>query len=485
MSKNSQRSSIPTSHTLWSPSDTVKDAAESLGIFNLNEEAAKNLAMDIEYRIHEILDQASKFMRHGKRRTLHTSDIDRALKVLNLEPLYGYDVSRPLVFKEALVGAGQNLYYVDDDEVDFEKLINEPLPKVPRFSTFTAHWLAIEGVQPAIPQNPSPNDIKNILPINRGSMENMFSLINDEVKEDTNEEFTSTGPSVSSNISNQKQGLEVKPLVKHVLSRELQLYFDKIVEVLLNQEETKEAELLRNSALQSVRADPGLHQLVPYFIQFISETITKNLKNISLLSTMLELIYSLLMNESLFLEPYVHAIIPCILTLLLAKKIGNVDDELQKQQQLALRELSASLLERVIEDFGSSYSTLKPRITRTLLRAFVSVNNTTPGTQYGALLGLRGLGSEVIRIVVLGNVINWSSTFLEKLQQEDQVFLIDTLIETLRVLTKEGKLVKDMKTENGIDNERLKQRVGDLIADRIQACDDAQDIYWGIFFGEV
>ena len=32
----------------------------------------------------------------------------------------------------ALYGPGQPMFYVEDDEVDFEKLVNAPLPKVPR-----------------------------------------------------------------------------------------------------------------------------------------------------------------------------------------------------------------------------------------------------------------------------------------------------------------------------------------------------------------
>ncbi|KAF6016121.1 Transcription initiation factor TFIID subunit 6 [Brettanomyces bruxellensis] len=94
MTSNHSSTKVPSSHTLWSPYDTVKDVADALGVTNqLNEEVAKNLAMDVEYRIHEILEQAMKFVRHGKRKVLTVEDINRAMKVLNLEPLYGYDVS--------------------------------------------------------------------------------------------------------------------------------------------------------------------------------------------------------------------------------------------------------------------------------------------------------------------------------------------------------------------------------------------------------
>jgi transcription initiation factor TFIID subunit 6 len=34
------------------------------------------------------------------------------------------------------------------------QIIEAPLPKAPLDSAVVAHWLAIEGIQPAIPENP-------------------------------------------------------------------------------------------------------------------------------------------------------------------------------------------------------------------------------------------------------------------------------------------------------------------------------------------
>jgi transcription initiation factor TFIID subunit 6 len=65
--------------------DSVKAMAESVGIANLNDEAAKVLAEDITYRIRNILQDALKFMEKGKRRKLTTQDFDYALKVKNIE----------------------------------------------------------------------------------------------------------------------------------------------------------------------------------------------------------------------------------------------------------------------------------------------------------------------------------------------------------------------------------------------------------------
>lgn len=86
--------------SVWNP-DNIKDVAESVGIGTLNEEVLQALCSDIEYRLSVVLDEALKFMRHRKSGTLSTQDISQALRVLDVEPLYGYESTRPLKFGEA------------------------------------------------------------------------------------------------------------------------------------------------------------------------------------------------------------------------------------------------------------------------------------------------------------------------------------------------------------------------------------------------
>ncbi len=121
---------------VWNP-DNVRDVAESVGISALSEEAVRALAQEVEYRVGQVVVEAMRFMQQGKRTVLGTQDISQALRLLDVEPLYGYESTRPLRFGEASLGPGQPLFYIEDEEVDFEKLINAPLPKVPRDMSFT------------------------------------------------------------------------------------------------------------------------------------------------------------------------------------------------------------------------------------------------------------------------------------------------------------------------------------------------------------
>lgn len=80
------------------PKDSVKDVAESLGITNLRDNIAMALATDIEYRIRDIVQSASKYMKHAKRSRMTTSDIDNALRQKNIEVCTFYFLTIAIVW---------------------------------------------------------------------------------------------------------------------------------------------------------------------------------------------------------------------------------------------------------------------------------------------------------------------------------------------------------------------------------------------------
>ncbi|KAI9880892.1 MAG: hypothetical protein M1830_009960 [Pleopsidium flavum] len=429
--------------SVWNP-DNIKDVAESVGIASLSNDVVENLSRDVEYRLSQVLEEALKFMRHSKRTTLSTQDISQALRVLDVEPLYGYESTRPLRFGEASIGPGQPLFYVEDEEVDFEKLINAPLPKVPREISFTAHWLAVEGVQPSIPQNPTSADSRN-------------------------QELVPKGPGANSSLAaiNGNDNVAVKPLVKHILSKELQLYFEKICSAILDEANDE----YRVAAFASLRSDPGLHQLVPYFVQFVAEKVTHNLKNIFILTQMMQLTSAMLDNESLYVDPYIASIVPPVLTSLVGRRLGDPSSSLA---HFPLRDLAASLIGLITKKYGRTSHTLKPRLARTCLKHFLDPNKPL-GTHYGAIMGLQAIGGpDVVRALIIPNLKVYESVIKDEIvddgpRRAEAEMVLGAIFAALRTLEDERGEMMNGQSGNGGEEMKAKlvEKVGELMGTKV------------------
>jgi len=448
-----------TTGSVWNP-DSIKDVAESVGIASLSTDVVDHLTRDVEFRISQILEEALKFMRHAKRTTLHTQDVSQALRALDVEPLYGYESTRPLRFGEASLGPGQPLYYLDDEEVDFEKLINAPLPKVPREITFTAHWLAVEGVQPSIPMNPAPADAArndSLLPKGAGAAAAHLAA----------------AAAGADNVS-------VRPLVKHVLSRELQLYFEHVCAALLDEGNAE----YRAAALASLGGDPGIHQLLPYFVQFVAEKVTHGLRSLFVLTQMMHLVAALLDNANLAVDPYVASLVPPVLTCLVGKRLGAAADAAGPTVSTGspaappphyhLRALAASLLQLLCRKrYTASMPQLKPRLARALLKHLLAPVPQPLGTYYGALLGLCDIaGADGVRTLVLPNLKALGEVLAEAPAGPELDELLGAIMKGLTKLEAEaprfgsGGFGADGTVSAEMLGE-LEERVGGLVAARI------------------
>jgi transcription initiation factor TFIID subunit 6 len=189
---------------------------------------------------------------------------------------------------------------------------------------------------------------------------------------------------------------EVKPLVKHTLSKEFQVYYETITQSIINSTE----EAIRLRSFESLSKDSGLQSLLPYFVRFINEKITQNLKNLFILNSMMWMVKCILENPNFFIEPYLHQLMPSIMTCIVGKRLCQ--DPLN-EDHWSLREFSSLLTSEICKRYGDSYHTLQPRIAKTLLHAFLDPSKPLT-THYGAIIGLAMLGKEVIRLLLLPNV---------------------------------------------------------------------------------
>jgi len=344
---------------------SIKHVGESVGV-RANDEIATKLAEDVEFRMREVIQEAIKFMRHAKRTRLKTVDINNALRVLNVEPLYGFNASEPQRWN--FHKATADIYTQSDKELPIETVLSMDMPPCPWEPSLACHWLAVEGVQPAIPQNPAPNQ-RQLLPRKR--------------KADGSE-------------------VEVKPIVKHVLTKELQLFFQQAIKGIRAVVQPPAVDSpLKEAVLTSLASDPGLHQLLPYLSQFFADEVMQHLRDLPLLTSLLRMVWSLLQNqEHMHVEPYLHQWMPVLLTCLLGKRLCVYASE----DHWRLRDFAAQIIARICERYGTAYSSMQPRITRTLIRAFLDPLKPLT-THYGAVVGLAALGPTVLETLLMPHLL--------------------------------------------------------------------------------
>lgn len=371
--------------------ESIKIMGESVGISNLNEDAAGWLSQDLEYHLKEIIQNSRKFMCHSKRRQLICSDIDNSLKTKNIEPLYGFDSSDYIPFRHTS-GGGKELYYTAEKEIDLLNLLSSPLPRVPCDVTLKTHWLSIDGVQPAIPENPPLCTLEaQQKEASAMALPNMKK--SDPVTHLRDLKFSKKEHSKDMIVSHEWSSL--KPLQAHSLSLEQQLYYKEITEACIGMASEQKCQ----EALGSLSTDPGLYQLLPQFTSFINEGIKVNLtkRKLNTLKHLLKMVSALLENSTLSLEKYLHELVPSVLTCLVNKQVCPRPEA---EDHWSLRDLAAKILSKICQKYNNSVNSLQTRLTRMLSQA---LRNNTQGlaVHYGAIMGLVELGSEVVSSLVV------------------------------------------------------------------------------------
>lgn len=370
--------------------ESIKVIAESIGISTLSDDAAKELADDISYRLKQVIQDSAKFMNHGKRQKLTTSDVDHAMKIKNIEPLYGFYSADHIPFRFAS-GGGRELFFTEEKEVDLTELISGHPVKLPLEVTLRAHWLCIDGVQPTIPENPPPiskelQKVEAIDPITK---------LNKTSKEKGD---TSGKPAIGKfHKLRNVETVHVKQLATHELSVEQQLYYKEITEACVGADEGRRAE-----ALQSLASDPGLHEMLPRMCTFIAEGVKVNVvqHNLAILIYLMRMVKALLENPSLFLEKYLHELIPSVSTCIVSKQLC-LRPELDNHW--ALRDFAARLMAQICKNFNTSTNNIQTRITRMFASA-INNDKTHISSLYGAIEGLSELGPEVIKVFIVPKV---------------------------------------------------------------------------------
>lgn len=252
------------------------------------------------------------------------------------------------------------VYFLEDEEIDFDKALRDEKVILPKMVSWHAHWLAVEGIQPLTIDNPPRPPLSEQKSRKQSPPRSVLAPV----------------PAASA-LQPGAQNRKYKP-TKHVLSRELQIYYSRLNAALLPTAATsvsaastttqpnganagaagattamgedgapvpevtmqpvgqpnaaptmqqQQQAARRAAALASLQYDAGLQNLLPYIVRWVGQSVVTAIRNSDggseserrqrelaiageTLEVMLKVIHALIQNERLFIEPYVSLIHP-------------------------------------------------------------------------------------------------------------------------------------------------------------------------------
>lgn len=299
------------------------------------------------------------------RRRLYAADINLALQMRGCERLYATNV----------VAAEKDDAY---KKIDLEAYLRQEATLEPPTEVAAhRHWLAVDGVQPEIPENPDPAQ---------------------------RTETTAGGAAAAA--ATDGTGLEVHRLQAKMLSEELQLYYTRVHLALERGNATPETADQQEIVLQSLARDTGLQELVPFLVRYIQAEIHRRIGNVEHCRTLVRAATAMLRNPHLHLELHMHELVPALFSCVVAKRLpGN---------HWALRRDAAMALLTTCQVFGKDYANLQAKILQPLCNALAPERGLA--SRYGGLAGITLFGPKAIDAYLLDTILAYWETW-EQLQK--------------------------------------------------------------------
>lgn len=344
-----------------------------------------------------VIDRAGKLAFHSKRQHLTPMDVVAA----SGEQGYGGAALPQLLH----VPDADLLYRFEADLSASETVRAQQLPAAPLEVGVAQHWLAVDGVQPATAENAQPRRAAAASagrgphgPVSRGGtiLAAMPSTGGGAVAGGTAQALESPG------------GIAAGLPLKHSLPDELQLYYSMVRRALQHKAGgAGEGPLTVRAVTASLATDPGLQPVLPYLVPLLADEVGRNLKDVQQLRVVLSAMRALLTNVHLQIVPYIHHLLPAIITCLVARGIGGGDDH------WAIRDEAASLLGQISQQSQQRHDELAPALARVQNTLAAALFDTPPETQYGSLVGLMAFGVPVLLHLVMPKLQRYADMFQE------------------------------------------------------------------------
>jgi transcription initiation factor TFIID subunit 6 len=295
------------------------------------------------------------------RRRLHAADINLALQLRGCERLYATNV----------VAAEKEDAF---RKLDLEAYLRqESIVEPPTEIAAHRHWLAVDGMQPNIPENPT------------STVNQPTAAVAAAAARATN------AAAVAQQLPVDATGLEVHRLQAKMLSEELQLYYTRVHLALERGNATPETASQQEVVLQSLASDTGLQELVPFLVRYIQTEIHRRIANVEHCRTLVRAATAMLRNPHLHLELHMHELLPALFSCVVAKRLpGN---------HWALRRDAALALLTTCQVFGKDYVNLQVTILQPLCNALGPDKGLA--SRYGGMAAVTLFGPKAVDAYLL------------------------------------------------------------------------------------
>ncbi|KAM3173893.1 hypothetical protein ACTXT7_011667, partial [Hymenolepis weldensis] len=376
LSKNIKHANTPASNALRPgfsksvefPEEFFKTCAEINAVTSLHPDGIPRLQKHIHFVTTALVQKAIRFMEQNRRGAPHLSDIESAAIAMGLEVPYGAASGELIPIRNnvrTVPGTpNKTLLIKKDEEVDVQSLLRRQINPVIYDISLSAHWLAIEGVQPACPQNPPPIFLSKMQMI--AGTQTHKSIPSGQI---TGTSQTKTGDD-SQTTGDDKLRIDERTRnaafldAFHIdrypseISLEMMGFFRELTEGIVGANESR-----RKDALENALVDTGIQPLVPHLITFITEgccgrpTALANSdqqerwsvsdkssssisslcpkrgllmpivrmnsvhSNLAILIYLVRLAKCLIDNNNVCLKPYLQDLLPCVITCVLCRQV--------------------------------------------------------------------------------------------------------------------------------------------------------------------
>lgn len=343
----------------------VQAIAETLGVhfshIKGKDSYPAQLAQDAEFRMRQILNPASILVKKAHITKLTADQLNMVLKSLDLDPVYGYNGTSEFKTMSTVVD-NECLCGVIDPIIKLEDACKPR--KKPRETNlgFSFNWVLVDGapVEKQYTRSGAPKLLTRDFGV-----------------------YGINSLDVASLTKVPKQAEQCSPEHEVPIDREMQDYFDSVVECINGSDDKR-----KRDCYDSLRHHAGLQPLMPHFLQFIASVLTSKLTDTKAVSEVTWTSLALAMNPSLSVHMYVHTFIRIAMTVIMRYETSEDITE-----DIRLRQLGAKLLLYVCHRSAAGFPHIKTVCINALIKGWLNPS-TTHAAQFGALTGIRAMGAE-------------------------------------------------------------------------------------------